>query len=128
MKIYKSSTNLSVNVVLKSGASMHVVFSPRSNNGSVFVTDNEEVQFALEHHYKYGQLFYGEEVAPETPAEEKKAEETGEESKVMKVEVKDLSSAKDYLAEKHGLSRTTLKSRKAIMDAAASLNIEFTGI
>ena len=58
IKRYKSKSAISVNVVLRKGKSMHVSFTVQSDGSSVYLTENEEVQYGLEHHYKYGKLFY----------------------------------------------------------------------
>ena len=56
-KLYKSRSSISVNVVLRSKKSMHISFTAQSDGSSVYATDSEEEQYALEHHYKYGKLF-----------------------------------------------------------------------
>ena len=51
-----------------------------------------------------------------------------EESNIRKVKVNDLGEAKDYLAETFGVSRTSLRGQKAILEAAKANNIEFEGL
>ena len=51
-----------------------------------------------------------------------------EEASLKKVKVSDLASAKDYLAETFGISRTALRSQKAIVEHAAAHGIEFEGL
>ena len=46
-KCYKSRSSISVNVVLKSKKSMHVAFTAQSDGSSVYVTENEDIQYAL---------------------------------------------------------------------------------
>lgn len=55
-------------------------------------------------------------------------EDAGEESTLKKVTVSDFASAKDYLADTFGISRTTLRSQKAILEQAAANGIEFVGL
>ena len=50
------------------------------------------------------------------------------ELRVEKVSVSDISEAKEYLAEKFGINRGTLRSKNAIIDEAAAHNIEFEGL
>ncbi|MEG2599575.1 MAG: hypothetical protein RSA66_08885 [Muribaculaceae bacterium] len=57
IKTYKSNTNISINVVLQSKKNLHISFVAMSNGSSVFTTDREEVQNAIENHYKFGKLF-----------------------------------------------------------------------
>lgn len=45
-----------------------------------------------------------------------------------KVKVSDIASAKDYLADTFGISRTSMRSTKAIMEQAAANGIEFEGL
>ena len=131
-KHYKSKTSISINVVLKSKKSMHIAFTAQSDGSSVYTTDNPDVQYALEHHYKYGKLF--KLVSTESEADikaKKEAEEAATNEKkdeIRKVSVSDLASAKDFLADIFGISRTSLRSEKAIMEAAKAHNIEFEGL
>lgn len=54
--------------------------------------------------------------------------ETETETTLKQVTVSDLAAAKDYLADKFGISRTTLRSKKAIVEQAAANGIEFVGL
>ena len=131
-KHYKSKTAISINVVLKSKKSMHIAFTAQSDGSSVYTTDNPDVQYALEHHYKYGKLF--KLVSTESEADikaKKEAEEAAANEKkdeIRKVSVSDLAASKDFLADTFGISRTSLRSEKAIMEAAKAHNIEFEGL
>lgn len=131
-KHYKSKTAISINVVLKSKKSMHIAFTAQSDGSSVYTTDNPDVQYALEHHYKYGKLF--KLVSTESEAdikakqEAEKAAANEKKDEIRKVSVSDLAAAKDFLADTFGISRTSLRSEKAIMEAAKANNIEFEGL
>ena len=57
LKRYKSKSCVSINVVLPTGGNNHVCFSPVTGGGSVYYTDNENIQKGLERHPKYGRLF-----------------------------------------------------------------------
>ena len=57
IKKYSATTNVSINVVLKSGANRHIAFSAQTGGGSVFYTEDVDIQEAMERHYKYGTLF-----------------------------------------------------------------------
>lgn len=57
MKKYIAKTNVSINVVLASGANRHVSFSPLTGGSSVFYTDDPDLIQAMERHYKFGTLF-----------------------------------------------------------------------
>lgn len=132
IKHYKSKTSIAINVVLKSKKNMHVAFTAQSDGSSVYTTDNPEVQYALEHHYKYGKLFKlvstesEEDIKARQEAEKAAANEKKDE--IRKVSVSDLAAAKDFLADTFGISRTSLRSEKAIREAAEQHNIEFEGL
>lgn len=132
IKKYKSKSAISINVVLDSKKSMHIAFTAQSDGGSVFITDNENIQNALERHYKYGTLFKlagVEDVASkESQSKETQATEQEEKNKKRTVKVSDIAAAKDFLADTFGISRTSLRSEKAIREAAEQHNIEFEGL
>lgn len=54
--------------------------------------------------------------------------ETDTDATLKQVTVSDLAAAKDYLADKFGISRTTLRGKKAIVEQAAAKGIEFVGL
>lgn len=60
--------------------------------------------------------------------EEAEANAEGEEEGVKKIAISDADAAKGYLAEHFSISRTKLKSLKAIKEAAAANGIEFEGL
>lgn len=150
-KTYKANTNVSINIVLPNKKNMHIAFTPQSDGSSIFVTDNAEIQNAIEHHYKYGVTFRLRKVAGQVPkfktpasasaqatsdveVTEATAEalEDGETSctgtSLEKVKISDTSAAKDYLAERFGVSRTAMRSIKAIIEQATAHGIEFEGL
>ncbi len=124
-KKYIAKSHVAINVVLPSGKSHHVSFLPLTGGGSMFITNSEALQQALEGHRKFGKLYkidisYDEPVQTEEPQEQ----ET-EAAAVKKVEVASLDDAKNYLVENFDISRTKLRSKKQIEDAAAANGIEF---
>nr|DAV37241.1 MAG TPA: hypothetical protein [Caudoviricetes sp.] len=162
-KIYKANTNVSINVVLPSKKNLHITFTPLSNGSSVFSTDNEVLQKAIERHYRFGSLFRLAEKysvskkstdkdinnktnpEPQTVEETEKSDGTAElpeksdettdeadndseNNGLTKVHVTDIASAKDYLADKFGISRTSMRSTKSIIEQASANGIEFEGI
>lgn len=198
IKKYKANTNVSINVVLSSKKNLHISFIPLSDGSSVFQTDNEDIQRAIESHYNFGRLFRlvetsgvkapekktpakaaspapapedtkpaetevhtGEETVQEettetaeveTATEEAAPEESGEveesaevsaegevdeesgetaagdDNGLRKVTVSDIAAAKDYLADTLGISRTSMRSTKSILQKAAENGIEFVGL
>ena len=133
MKKYIASTDVSVNVVLPNGKNVHIDFSPLSVKGSVYYTDDPEIQAALERHYKYGRLFKAAEVTFARGDKSDGSDMSDETEKSEKtcltiVEVNDPEEAKDYLCEKFGTVRTKLKTLKNIKATAELHGIEFKGI
>lgn len=124
---------------MKNGNNIHVSFQAVTGGGSIFYTDDEEVATALERHHKYGKLFRldtafdaqaakvnadqvsnDEAVSPEGNDEES--------TSTTQIKVSCPDDAKEYLCEKFGVSRTKLKTKKAITETAAAHGIEFLGI
>ena len=75
------------------------------------------------------------EVADKTEADETTeadevtdTEQSDNKPALKQVKVSDLAAAKDYLADKFGISRTALRSQKAILEHAAANGIEFEGL
>lgn len=129
-KKYIAKTDVSVSVLLPSGKSLHVSFASLSNGGSVYYTTSEEVQTALENHYRYGKLFKEDKSFDENAVPKGKTVMpiTGASEGPKKIKVNDPDEAKGYLSEQFGVSRTKMKSIKAIKDEAMAHNIEFEGL
>ena len=111
------------------------------------------MQNALEQHYNYGNLFklVGKKLSPkpvlrsgkdtvavpdsltdnmnENDEHETAESPTGEtDLPVQKVKVNDIGEAKDYLAEKFGISRTSMRKTESILDLATKYGVEFEGL
>lgn len=57
MKEYRANSDISVSVTLPNKKSTRISFSALSNGSSVLYTSDKDIQWALEHHYKFGKLF-----------------------------------------------------------------------
>lgn len=123
-KRYTSSARVVIGIVTDNGGNMRLAFNPLTGGGSYFETSDEQLQKAIERNSGFGRSFVCHEVVEEeTPAP------VVEEPKGPKqVKLTSLDDAKDYLAEKFGISRTKLRSKAAIIAAAEENGIEFTGI
>lgn len=66
MKKYIANSDISISATLPNKKSTRISFSALSNGMSVFYTSDEDIQWALEHHYKFGKLFR---LAEDTPDE-----------------------------------------------------------
>lgn len=134
-KHYISDSHIAINVTLDGGESMHLSFIALSNGGSVFSTDSEELQNAIERHYRFGDLFLLDRIEEPkntsetgTEDEEHTSVEESENDNIQKIAVSDLGEAKNYLADTLGISRTSLRSLKTILEVAKANNIEFEGL
>ena len=112
---------------------MHLSFIALSNGGSVFSTDSDELQNAIERHYRFGDLFTLDHIeesknTSETAKEEYTSVKESEDGNIHKITVNDLGEAKNYLADTLGISRTSLRSLKTILEVAKANNIEFEGL
>lgn len=133
LKRYKSKSWVSINVVLPTGGNTHVSFSAVTGGGSVYYTDNENIQKGLESHPKYGRLFV---VDTTLTAQQAVAKATGtvastpplppekEVKKAVEVKMACNDDAKDYLADKFGVSRSKMRSRADIEKVAADNGVE----
>lgn len=132
-KHYISDSHIAINVTLDGGESMHLSFIALSNGGSVFSTDSEELQTAIERHYRFGDLFTLNHIeepknTSETANDEYTSVKESEDGNIQKITVNDLGEAKNYLADTLGISRTSLRSLKTILEVAKANNIEFVGL
>lgn len=132
-KHYISDSHIAINVTLDGGESMHLSFIALSNGGSIFSTDSEELQNAIERHYRFGDLFTLDHIeepknTSETANEEYTSVKESEDGNIQKITVNDLGEAKNYLADTLGISRTSLRSLKTILEVAKANNIEFEGL
>ena len=132
-KHYISDSHIAINVTLDGGESMHLSFIALSNGGSIFSTDSEELQNAIERHYRFGDLFTLDHIeepknTSEIANEEYTSVKESEEGNIQKITVNDLGEAKNYLADTLGISRTSLRSLKTILEVAKANNIEFVGL
>jgi hypothetical protein len=178
LKKYQSKSSISLSVLMNTGKSVHVSFDSLTGGGSIFYTDDEELQEALAKHHKYGRLFkevelvkpVAEPVVKQKPvvkeeevedvedidevddtedevdeteyetteenAEDEATEENAEEVQEQEapvatgkqIHVTNLEDAKNYLADNLGVSRTKLRSKKAILEVAEANGIVFVGI
>lgn len=133
IKKYKAKTDISINIVLPSGKSKHISFTSLTGGGSVYYTDSPDIQKSLESHYKFGKLFFADKTFEAEPAKpnmdnDVPSDVDSSDNGKTTVTVTDPDSAKAYLSERFGVSRTKLRTIAAIKEAAAANGIEFEGI
>ena len=131
MKAFKASTLLSFSVTLSDGSRVRIEFNPLTEGGTVFYTDDEELVKALERHPYFGELFEKDDTQEEVSTEESTEPEnvsipSGGSTPLSFANEED---AKEYIANKYGVSRTRLKTRASIERAAVELGmtIEWEG-
>lgn len=138
MAKFISKSHVAINVVMGNGANVHVAFSELTGGGSVFYTNNNNLAEAMRRHHKYGKLF--KEVEMPAPKPEVKAaavasspasqpantqqvqQDPGPRDK--EVSFKNNEDAKDYLAERFGISRSKMKTKAAIEEAGKGVGIK----
>ena len=123
LKNYTSKSDISLSVPMVSGSSVRVSFSPVTGGGSVFYTEDEELQAAMEKHAKFGKLFKEEEV-PEETEEEAMADAGAEVQEEVTFEADCTNDVKDYLCERFGASRTKLRTRAACDEFAKAHGVK----
>lgn len=72
MKKYIANTAIGISVTLPNGKTARISFSVMTDGTSIFYTDDKDLQWALEHHYKFGKLFRLARVQNQSPAIPKK--------------------------------------------------------
>ena len=113
-KTYTASSELSFNVCMGTGH-RHVAFVPFTRGGSALTTDDTELQDAIERH-----RFFGTRITM-TIDDSKPAERPAKaEPEAEQVHFTSPSDAKDYVAERWGISRTQLRTCAQIAQIAAA--------
>ena len=123
----KYEANTIVAITVQTGKfHRRVSFTQLSNGKSYFITDSEALQQAIENHpfFKSGLIRLKAETANVPSAKTEETNET-EVPELRKITMAGQSDAVDYLAEKYGISRSKLRSQKAIAEAGAVHGVEF---
>ncbi len=133
LKTYYATTEVSLSV--KVGAGMkHISFTPKSLGSSLYMTRDAKEQKGLESHPWFGEKYFLRDSVDEKKlAEEEKqnaeaAAKVVEENSVTTHHVDSLTEAKDYLADRFGVSRTLLKGKDDILNYAKENNVVLEGI
>lgn len=126
IKTYKASS-----VIAFTTLGIRVSFIPLSTGGSYFITDNEDLQKAIESHHWFGTKIYREKSNPEednTPVEinpeQPKDSEIPKESDSLTpkeqepMEFENADDAKEYVANTFGVERTKMKKTGDIIKCA----------
>lgn len=119
IKTYTSKTCVSISVKI-GGKGCHLAFTPKTLGGSSYTTDDPAVQTAIESHWRFGKTIQVEAPKVEKPKVKEETVPAGP----REVKVSSLAEAKELVVEKTGLSRSKLRSKADIEQAAAGAGIK----
>ncbi len=71
-KKYRANTGISISATLPNGGNARISFTTLSDGTSVFYTKDPDLQWALEHHHRYGKMFRLESAEEEKAPKPKK--------------------------------------------------------
>lgn len=125
MKYYIAKSQVSFTIKYPNGSTKRISFSPKTLGGSTYATNDEEEQKALESHPAFGRLFKVDKIVHPSVV---KAPPQYNKEELNSINVTDLSEARNYLAERFGVSRTKLRSKASILEYAKTYNITFVGL
>lgn len=133
LKTYFAWTEISLTIKVGTGLK-HISFTPKSLGSSLYMTRDTKEQKGLESHPWFGEKYFVRDSVDEKKQEEEKkklveaAAKASEENSVITHHVDSLTEAKDYLADKFGISRTLLKGKDDILNYAKENNVVLEGI
>ena len=120
-KTYLSKSEVCINVSVN-GRHRHLAFIPHTMGGSSLTVDDPALQTAIERHRFYGTRIVAAPIeAPPEPVPPTTAD-TGPTTMAFDT----LTEAKDYIADRWGVSRTMLRTKSQIEAVAAEHGLTFT--
>ena len=120
---FTSKSHVALSVPLEKG-NAHISFIEKTGQGSVFYTDNEKLAKAMRKHPKFGKLFREEEIKEEAKEEVSDAPDiTDDGTKQPEVSFSNNEDAKEYLADRFGVSRSKLRTRQEMEEVAKTNNL-----
>lgn len=135
MRKFSSNTHVCINVITGPNQNAHVSFTELSGKGSVFYTEDEKLADAMTKHARFGKLFRevpidAEAATAAVAADKEEPADDGAQKDIsgLTQSFSNIEDAKDFLAERYGISRSKLRTRAAIEVAAkgAGVTIEWT--
>ncbi len=124
MSTYHSPTELTINVRVR-GVKYHMVFTPTTLGESFLNVDDPLLQRAIEKHPYYGKMF---QKVPDRPPVQQKETKSLRTEQVIHLPYTDISDAKEELAQRTGVSRTSMRTVQDIMAVAKRYHIVFDGM
>ena len=120
------------------GRNMRAEFAPVSNydgmGGSIYITEDEEVQEALEKRADYGQLFVlvdnksWDEQKDGASDAECQTQDTVKERELKTVKVESIADAKIWLMDNCGWKPASRVTKKGLTEAAEAYGVVFEGV
>lgn len=126
-KIYKSSSIIAVNLLI-GGKKLHIKFDSDSNGRGYYITSDKKIIKALDEKLKNGSpAYFLSQVIDSDKTEEIEQIQDTSTPAIIEVDIDNIMDAKDYLCDKfEDITRSSLKTKKAIFEAAEAHNIVFT--
>lgn len=131
LKVYIANTDVAFTVSVGNNRKRVSFISKSGNEGSVYFTDNPEVQEGIEKHPWFGdkvmlrESFSDEELAAEEDG--KNLADNGDGEPLVH-HVDSPNEAKDYLADKFGISRSKMRTLSAILAVAKECGVVLEGL
>lgn len=119
LKKYFAHTDVAF-TIKAAGDLKHISFTPQTLGSSVYFTRDEAEQQGIESHPWFGRKVILAETIDEekVAAEQKEAAVVAAESNKNEHRVTSIADAKEYVADRFGISRSQLRSKSAITEAA----------
>lgn len=132
LKTYQGNSDLAFNVKIDEGYK-RIVFDGQSLGTSIYSTRDVKEQKAIESHYWFNDKFWLEETVDEKKLEAEAKKKAAARTKKIVEEKKtycvtDIADAKDYLADKFGVSRTKMKTKEDVLAVAKEFGVELEGL
>lgn len=126
MTTYHSQTEISINVCVN-GVKRHLRFTPTTLGESHFSTDDPDLRRVIERHPQFGRLFQRQ-AQPAAPVTPSKTVDNTPTVQTIHIPFTDIAEAKEVLAERLGVSRTSLRTLPDILQLAEKHHIIFDGL
>lgn len=132
LKVYKANTDVAF-TVNAGGKRKRISFTSKSGNGgSVYFTNDPLVQKGIEKHPWFNDKVMlresVDEKALQKEAKEKEEEELKKKEEALVHHVDSPNEAKDYLADKFGISRSKMRTVSAILSVAKECGVLLEGL
>lgn len=132
LKVYIANTDVAFTVNVGDKRKRVSFISKSGNNGSVYFSHDPLEQKGIESHPWYGEKVTLRETIDEkalaAEAERKKKEQEEKQNEALVHHVDSPNEAKDYLADKFGISRSKMKTVSSILAVAKECGVVLEGL